>query len=241
MTLPPERYRSRRFGEVELAFRCKGGNEDETFVDVLSGRPERSRLERLVRREWPSVQVVRLLQAEPPAPEAVADQHVLAGRTSRLAGLPSPPRLEGFSLRPFEPSDFAPYILAMGTFRESDPLGAEVWPCSAEDFAEALRSGAAVVAEGLDGQAGVAACAPGSVGPWSGQVMLELFVHPRARRKGLATALQRALIGRLPDTLLLGTIHAANAPSLATARRCGRRVLATYWWVPLAETTWLDA
>ena len=237
----PERYQPRRFDGFDLAFRCKGGNEDQSFIDVLQGSPDRTRLAQTVRGEWPHVHVARMLQRQPPSSNALADQHVLAGRTPRLAGSTPLSLPDGFTLRPFEPSDFPNYLAGMEQFRKSEPLGAEVWPCSPEDFARAARDGAAVVADGPDGQAGITACAPGSVGRWTGQLMLELFVHPEARGRGLATALQRTLIGRLPDTLLLGTIHAANAPSLATAKRCGRRILATYWWVPLAETTWLDA
>jgi len=98
-----------------------------------------------------------------------------------------------------------------------------------------------VIAEGPNGWAGVVLSEPGSIDRFAGEVMQELFVAPEDRGVGLGAAMQRLLIDSLEDEDdLIGTILATNAPSLATARRCGRTIVATYWWVPLAESTWLD-
>ena len=242
MTELPERFRSRHVAGLELAFRAKGGDDRKPFIDVLAGSMPLSDLAPLVRREWPRVGVARLLQRG--APEGgVPDQHVLLGIVGDLQALPPLPPPAGFVVAQSTPAAQTAYFPALERFRAEAPLGPEVWPCTPQQLAEAAADGALVAARGPDAQwAGLAVCSPGSVAGWSGQVMQELFVAADARGRGLATALQRALIDALsPEDVLLGTIHAANAPSLATALRCGRAVVATYWWIPLREQTWLDA
>ena len=238
----PERYRSRFVDGVELAFRCKGGDESKPFIDVLAGDPDAAWLRSVLGKHWPDVSLARFLRREPPGDEAIADQHVLGGMVSELRARPPVAIPAGFVVRRARGGDdLAPYGAAMERFRAASPLGAEVWPCSPDDFVRAAEHGVIVIAEGPRGWAGVAACAPDVIAAWSGQVMLELFVHERARGQRLAPALQRAVIDRLdPEVQLIGTIHAANAPSLATALRCGRSILATYWWLPLEPATWLD-
>lgn len=70
-------------------------------------------------------------------------------------------------------------------------------------------------------------------GPLSGwQVVDELF-ETRFRGRGLAAAMQRAFLDTLPaKDLVWGTIDTRNAPSLATARRVGREIVAGYLFLP---------
>src|SRR5665647_522414 len=54
------------------------------------------------------------------------------------------------------------------------------------------------------------------------------------RGQGFGPAMQQRLIEHLrgqDDAVLAGTIHAGNVASLASARRAGRDVIATYVWV----------
>lgn len=69
-----------------------------------------------------------------------------------------------------------------------------------------------------------------------GYQVVEEVLAAGFRGRGLAPAVQRRLIELLPDDgdgILFGTIDAPNAPSLATARRVGRAVVAVSRFVEL--------
>ena len=64
--------------------------------------------------------------------------------------------------------------------------------------------------------------------------IVEEFVVPEWRGRKLGVALQRALMSRLPvDDLVWGTILGANVASQATALRCGREMVETWWFAPV--------
>lgn len=240
----PTRYRTHSLpGGVEIAFRRKGGDGTKPFVDVLAGDlPPLDELRSVVADLLPErPPVARFIALRAPTATARPDQHIVVGLVHALQARPPIPAPSGFTISAVPASSLTSYAEEFARFQRSGPLGREVWPASVEELERAAADGVLVGATGPDGWAGVAACLPGHVDRWSGQVVLELFVAERSRRKGLAPALQRALIDRLdPDVTLLGTIHHANTPSLATALRCGRQIVASYWWVPLQANTWLD-
>ncbi|MFK7907230.1 MAG: N-acetyltransferase family protein [Chitinophagales bacterium] len=65
----------------------------------------------------------------------------------------------------------------------------------------------------------------------AGYEVYEEYLLAEFRGKGLAPAVQRHLIERLPSTaneMLYGTIHHQNIPSIKTAKRCGRRGVGAY-------------
>ncbi len=68
----------------------------------------------------------------------------------------------------------------------------------------------------------------------SGYCVGEFVLKRGFRGRGFGPAVQRRFAGRLEETgdaVLYGTISGANAPSLRTARKCGRVDVGGYYWV----------
>jgi hypothetical protein len=115
-------------------------------------------------------------------------------------------------------------------------LAREVEPTAAEDFQRCMDEGAVIVMYQGRTWAGVAAAVRAREWALDGYLMLEELLDAPFRGRGLGPCLQKHLIHALDpsgDPLLFGTIHHINRPSLATARRCGRIVAATYWFTDL--------
>ena len=118
-------------------------------------------------------------------------------------------------------------------------------PSDSDALHACLDDGHIVVAADGHKFLGLAACRWRTERAFDGWSIIEEFVVPEAQGRGLGTALQRGLMHLLPrGDLVWGTIHGTNAASLATAARCGREPVETWWFVPLgmpnkrtAETT----
>lgn len=106
----------------------------------------------------------------------------------------------------------------------------------AADLRACARAGTFFEVE-VDGQrAGVVAAREGRCLAWAGAEMVEEVLEPAWWGQGLGAALQRHLVDALPTQLgpfLWGTIDGVNEASLRTAKRVGRRIVGSWWFVPL--------
>jgi L-amino acid N-acyltransferase YncA len=107
-------------------------------------------------------------------------------------------------------------------------------PQDKEALAEALQEG--LLFEVLvDGSwAGIVSALPQAPAGLTGFTVQEMLLDQAHRGQGFGPAMQQRLIEHLrgqDDAVLAGTIHAGNVASLASARRVGRDVIATYVWV----------
>jgi ribosomal protein S18 acetylase RimI-like enzyme len=102
---------------------------------------------------------------------------------------------------------------------DPEPLPGDSWEDDWAEWRGWLDRGAIVVAEDGEGAAGVAIVAP----PERGVAHLDLvYVAPRARRQGLATALVRTALERLPGVEVVTLeVLTTNAPARAVWSRLG--------------------
>lgn len=228
--------------------RFKGGDLAAPFVDLLAWDapipaagwgPVVARLAdafagfgpRWVRLRWPGA-------ARPPLePDRLeVDQRVVAGRLESLKARPRPWGEVAVDLRRLDDlSWFEAYQAAHAAWRaQAGQLGPEVFPTRRADFARAMETGAVVGLYQGGRWAGVMAAAREADRAIEGYCVQELFLDAPARGARRAAPLQRRLVDALADRgrdCLWGTIHRLNTPSLQTARRTGRRVVETLWFV----------
>ncbi len=219
-------------GETLLAgIRFKGGDVAQPFVDLLAwtGAPcprwivaieeaFASFAPRAIRFRWSR-------NTPPPWPGEV-DQQLFAGPA---AGAPHASVAPACDLSWFEE-----FRQAIELWQQSSPLGQEVSPCDADELNAYLDDGHIVVATDGGKFLGLAACQWQTERAFDGWSIMEEFVVLEAQGRGLGTALQLGLMHVLPPgDLVWGTIHGSNAASLATAARCGREPVETWWFVPL--------
>lgn len=215
------------FGRSLAGIRFLGGDTRQPFVDLLAWTTFPADPAEGIAALSESFAVfrpprVRLLLAEAP-PGGEPDQYWLAGRRSALV---VPVDAE---IAPGGPED-APLVAQ--AYQATPPeLQAHLTPSDAEDLADGV-----VVRLTVGGRwAGLAAARRGRRWALDGYEVIEEVLAPGFRGRGLGVVLQRALIAALPsgeDTAVFGTIHAKNAPSLGTARRCGRSVVGGWWFLP---------
>jgi GNAT superfamily N-acetyltransferase len=151
------------------------------------------------------------------------DLRVVVGPVSAIrAG--ADPGATGLVLRPATADSLTAFRDAFAAFAAAEPaLAAEVTALTDDDAGALIRAGTL-----YDGWLGhrwvghIGVRPTRFLGAPAFEVVSEI-VAPAARGRGLGPALQRALAHRLdPDALLVGTVHATNRPSLATALRVGR-------------------
>jgi hypothetical protein len=234
-------------GRVLAGIRFHGGDLEQPFVDILAWdhdllTPAAWRaMAHIVRTEFALFRPLRLRiilaqgQVPPVAPShRTPDLLLIAGRLVELreqaAAVPSLAMTTGRATT----LDFFPdYERAMTSFRAgAGALAREIEPTAAGDFQRCIDDGAVVVMHQGGTWAGVAAAISASEWALDGYLILAELLDVPFRGHGLGPCLQYQLIQALDpasDPLLFGTIHYLNAPSLATARRCGRSVVATYW------------
>ncbi len=228
--------------------RFKGGDTALPFVDLLAWDvPLQSADDwlRAVARARGSFGVFQprwvrtcLPGEAPPLPEAEIDQRLVGGRIDELLGHPAPFVPEGISLHRARDLSFLP--LFQDSFERwqagAGALAAEVSPATEASLRACLQDGVVVCAHHAGRWVGMMAARHAEGARLAGFEVVELFLSPEAQGRGAAPALQRALIGQLPGgEVLFGTIHGTNTPSLRTALRCGRRVIETWWFIPLGE------
>lgn len=222
------------FGESLAGIRFVGGDTARPFVDLLawSQRPH----------DWgPDLTAiaeafglfqprhVRVLLADSPPLAASVDQVWMAGPLSQRT---TPPTT--LDIQVGGPED-APMVADAyrAAIAAAPHLDGRLFPCTAED----LSACSTVVRLCVDGRwAGLAAATRHRRWALDGYEVAEEILAPSFRGRGLGPHLQQALIRACAEdsTLpLFGTIDSSNAPSLATARRCGREAVARWWFVSL--------
>jgi hypothetical protein len=252
--VPPEAYAPRwlpgRPG-VLAGIRFKGGDVRQPFVELLAWDAPlvdagswSEVLERLrsafsvfapswVRVRWPG-------EAPPPGvTQPVLDQWLVAERLAVLRDRPKRREPFGVAVGPVQDLGWFPVFEDEYTAwrSEAGELGDEVLPAEGAEIQECLESGAVVCLWEAGSWRGVAAARREDERDIAGYGVVEEFIAGRARGKGYAKLLQQALIAALDvdagDIHLWGTVHARNAPSLATARSVGRGIREGWWFVPI--------
>jgi len=228
-------YRHRKLdveGETLLVgIRFKGCDVDQPFVDLLAwtGEPCPGWINAIKDAFAPfAPQAVRFRWSRETAPPwpAEIDQHVFAGPAAGTSHANvSPAR---------DMSWFDDFHHAFNRWKTSSPLGQEVSASSVDELNACLEDGHIVVASDGDMFLGLAACLWQTERAFEGWSIMEEFVVAEAQGRGLGIALQRGLMHRLPPgDLVWGTIHGTNVASQATAARCGRAPIESWWFVPL--------
>ena len=171
------------------------------------------------------------------AAPAIADQRLLLGALADLTRVPVAAEDAPFALRRDERGDtVAAYDRMFAAFVAKHPEWIGRLPRTApEDYEACARVGGLFVAEHEGRVVGVFAAHPGDVRGVSGWVVEEELLAEGWRGRGFAPLLQRMVLARLDareHPLVLGTIDAANQPSLRTARRVGRADAGGWVFVP---------
>lgn len=233
--IEPEAYQHRILsidGEKLLTgIRFKGYDVTKPFVQLMAWTGEPAAhwptviAESFSRFQPLSLQFAWLPDSDPPWP-GEADQHVLAGPARGMAhDLISPAG---------DLSWYPEYHKDAERWRETTPVGEEVSTSTADELQKCLDEGHVVVAMQEGEFLGMAACKRDLNQVLPGWWIVGEYLVQQARGQGLGTALQRGLMNCFTDgELVCGTIHGANAPSLATALRCGREIVETWWFAPL--------
>lgn len=230
-----ESYRHRLLnvgGETLLVgIRFKGGDVTQPFVDLLAwtGAPRRSWIPAIGKAFSPfdplSVRFCWSRKTEPPWPGEI-DQYVMAG--------PANGTHHQWVTPACDLSWFPDFRSSFDRWQRNDPVGPEVRPAEADELQACLDDGHVVIASCGGTFVGVAACRWDSERSFAGWTIVEEFVVPEWRGRKLGVALQRALMLRLPvGDVVWGTIHGKNVASQATAARCGREIVETWWFTPL--------
>lgn len=175
---------------------------------------------------------------EPPPYGGLEDLLVLASPISPLLHFPPPPHFERIQIEPDPALDsFDDYRALYAELRASSPE--LVRPVSAEDRATlaACAQVGGFCRVMIDGRAaGYIAARAGSYRCWKGWEMIDEILAAEFRGKGLAPAMQFTFLRALDlqrASSIFGTISSRNLPSIMTARRVGREVVETGYFVSL--------
>jgi len=236
-------------GDVLGGIHFLGMDATEPFVGVHAWTRPRAdlldRLARLAEREWHVFRPrrLRLFRAgerwTPPRGEI--DQHLVVGRLDALRARPAPSvtghvRLLARDARAAEPLAERVGEIYREAWRARPELVGRIEPATREELDDCARAGALFEVE-IDGTcAGVIAARGARMSAWGGAEVVEEALEPRWWGRGLGAGLQFRLIQALPARLgpwLWGTIDRRNEASLRTARRVGRSIAGSWWFVPL--------
>ena len=235
--IPAEAYLHRKLMVCEdtllVGIRFKGCDVAQPFVDLLAwtGEPQPGWVPAISEAFSPfhpfAVRFCTSRDSELPWPGQV-DQYVYAGRARGA--------LHKWVTPACDLSWFDDFRGGFERWQTASPLGPEVWRPEVDELQACLDDGHVVVAARDGAFLGVAACRRNAERAFKGWSIVEEFVVPEMQGQGLGAALQRGLMQRLPaGDLVWGTIHAKNFASQATAARCGRRVVETWWFTALRE------
>lgn len=220
--------------------RFKGLRPDQPFVelvatDITPAEPAFASLLAAIQEVWAPLapRALRLwLGSHEPAPalpgaRVEGDMRTLVAPISELQARPPPPGHDALTLRRCVDLEFYPRFRAAYTaYLDGHPeLAAGLYLGSEADLAPVVAEGHVYEAWSGDRWAGLVAAARTTYCGRPGYLVHEELLAAEFRGRGLAPGLQRGLIDHLDPAdgaLLVGTIHADNRPSLATARRVGR-------------------
>lgn len=164
------------------------------------------------------------------------DMHVVAGQISQLREKEPPRNAPRVLLEPGEPDALVARVQDIyERLAEQDPE-TTLWatPLEAEALEQCAQEGLLfeVMVDGVP--AGVIGAVREDAHGMCGFSVEELCLDEAHRGKGLASAVMRHLVDRLPaeeQDVLWGTIHPSNRPSLRNATGIGRRVVASDVWL----------
>lgn len=222
--------------------RWRGGDPGRPFVEVMvhEGGVTADRLGTLslaIGERWSSFHPfsVRLFapDADSVPPGACVDRRIVAGRVADLRYVGPVPGLA--VERASHMSWYEDYRREYEEFRSAVPERAEwTWPETAETLTEAQGRGEVYLIRLRGRLAGVYAMPRACAHGLQGFRVQEKFLFAWARGRGLGTAAERAVAGRLPagpDDVVFGSIDDRNAAALRSAYRLGRVDIGAWVWV----------
>jgi len=159
-------------------------------------------------------------------PDTGTEMRQVAGMMSELRTRDTPTPL-GVATRPRTNTDFYDRYRAVHEAQvEADPRHARHTRCEEEEDLKELAASGLLHDVLVDGAwAGIVAAEPDSRRGVKGATVVELFLAPEYRGRGLGKYLSPILAKALPfadDECLMGTIHADNIPAYRAALAAGR-------------------
>lgn len=161
------------------------------------------------------------------AGRVVADQRLLVGSIPAIVpGVAEPVEVPFDLQRDENGASFETYAQMFDAYVAAHPTWrGRLVRSDRADYEACARAGGLFVVEHEGRMEGVFAARPGEVLGIPGWLVEEVLLGDALRGRGLASTLQRMALSRLDARelpLVIGTIHAANHPSMRTARRVGR-------------------
>ena len=233
-----------------LEARFKGLNPEEAFVELRAfegsldtsmiegGRRAASEIYRPLRPK-----TLRVLQhsseAQPRGVEVLADLVVVAGPSSALVAKKD--EVSGSPLKLEKANDLSVYERFTAEYRafvaDNPSLKDELWIPDENTFRGLVEAGQTYNVV-IDGRwSGLISAVPESFLGAPGWLMHEELLAAHARGRGLGAVMQQALVEHLhaeQPAVVHGTIHHSNVPSLRTALKVGRQVVAQYFFIGLS-------
>lgn len=240
-----------------------GGDVAKPFVGVLAQTRELTAEERLAATDvlcdafaalgpatFAPAAVWWWVGGHPTAPAVtgrlVEDQRLLVGSIPALVDHFDEPADAPFTLRRDDSAaSYDAYVRLFEAFLAANQSWRGRLARSERDAFEACAGAGGLFAVEHGGRmAGVFAARPGEMHGIPGWLVEEELLGDALRGRGLAPTLQRMALARLDTNahpLVMGTIHAANAPSLRTALRVGRSDVGGWVFVrdPRRDAAWL--
>ncbi len=220
----------------------RGLDTDFPFIDISAcdgDLPENIDVECVTNEfEFFRPRAIRLWVAtwERPPKDATEDLLVLASPISPLLSFPAPPHIERVRIEPDERLDYFDDYRAL--YRELNGTAPELAGIVAPEDHATLASCAQAGGFSrvlIDGRrAGFIAARPGSYRCWKGWEMIDEILAAEFRGCGFAPAMQFAFLHTLDlqrSSSIFGTIASRNLPSIMTARRVGREVVETGYFI----------
>lgn len=228
--------------------RFRSFDASEPFVDVVAAdraAPDAD-LDRLVAAveagfAWQRPRWARVL-VPPGGGPGTPDVVVHAGLVGAIQGQPRPSAGAAIELRAWtDLASVRSYEQAVEEIRRDEPERARWFYARDEDsFARLLGEGMVFDVLAAGEWAGVIAASPRPTLGLAGYQMSEELLTARWRGRGMAAAMQRALVDTLDasgNAVIAGEIDAANVASIRTAARVGRPEIARFVFLP---TAWQD-
>lgn len=230
--------------------RFRGADVSRPFVDLVAveGTFDHDRIADVVDETdtaWGRFdpRAVRILHPDPigfldaDARGGQPDQFIVAGRIHDLRGKPTVDAESGrvHIRRATGLEWYDRYVAELEDLFRADPRRAEMTRAeSRDDLAETHDAGLLFEIFVDDQWAGVLAASRDAGYGMRGHYMQEVMLAHSYRGQGLASEVQRQLMGLLPaepGDALFGTIDARNRPSLRTALSVGREIVGGYLWL----------
>lgn len=219
--------------------RWVGGNPTRPFVSVwpdfaIQSRDDIDRLAALVNANFAVFaprEISLWIDAKAPGVEALREtgtvkRRYIVGRTQSIRESQRPERYNDVILVPPSDDYYDWYVRSYHEFHASQPDLKDWVPVNDKDeMEECRRSGHLFLVQVNGSQAGLIAAKPEPLLGMEGVYFTDIMMSRAYKGKGLAPAVQRKFIDRLPEDceIVWGTIDAKNISSTKTAIKVGRR------------------